>query len=50
MYTLILDEGIVLDAAGIQVALCQSADDPAFVAYIAWVHAGNEPTVIETRG
>jgi hypothetical protein len=50
MYTLILDEGVVLDAAGTQVAPCQSADDPAFTAYVAWVYAGNEPTIIETRG
>lgn len=48
-YTIILDEGVVLDADGVQVAPCQSADDPAFVAYIAWVNAGNEPVTLASR-
>jgi len=49
MYTIVLDEGIVLDANGVQVAPCQSIDDPAFIKYNAWVEAGNQPTVLDTR-
>jgi hypothetical protein len=50
-YTIILDEGVVLrDSDGAQVAPCQSTQDPDFVAYIAWVEAGGEPTILETRG
>jgi len=29
------------------VAPCQSEFDPDFVAYIAWVNAGNQPVIIE---
>jgi hypothetical protein len=50
MYTLIQDEGIVLDTNGVQVAPCQSINEPNFIAYIAWIEAGNTPTIIETRG
>jgi hypothetical protein len=50
MYTLILNEGVVLrDIDGKQVAPCQSAEDPDFVAYNEWVEAGNQPTIIESR-
>lgn len=50
MYTIILDEGVVLRDDGKVVAPCQSADDPAFVAYTEWVESGNEPVVLDTRG
>lgn len=50
MYTLIQDEGIVLDAYGVQVAPCQSVEESNFIDYIAWIEAGNTPTIIETRG
>lgn len=50
MYTLINDEGVVLDDTGKQVAPCQSVTDPDFEAYIAWVAAGNEPIILDTRG
>jgi len=50
MYTLILNEGVVLrDIDEKQVAPCQSAEDPDFVAYNEWVEAGNQPTIIESR-
>ena len=50
MYTIILDEGVVLrDSDGAQIAPCQSNDDPDFVAYIAFVEAGGEPTILDTR-
>ena len=49
-YTIILDEGIVLrDSDGVQVAPCQSVDEPDFIAYNEWVEAGGEPTVLDTR-
>lgn len=50
MYTLIQDEGIVLDASGVQVAPCQSVNDPAFIVYTHWIESGNTPIVLETRG
>lgn len=46
-YTLIVEEGVVLDANGHQVAPCQSELDPAFVAYCLWVAAGNQPTLVQ---
>ena len=50
MYTIILDEGIVIrDADQVVVAPCASAEAPDFLAYIAWVEAGNEPLVLNTR-
>jgi hypothetical protein len=50
MYTIILDEGIVLrDSDGLVVAPCESAENPDFVTYIDWVNAGNEPLVLDTR-
>jgi hypothetical protein len=49
MYTIILDEGIVLDSNNAVVAPCQSADDPKYISYIAWVHAGNTPLELATR-
>ncbi len=51
MYTIVLDEGTVTrDEDGVVVAPCQSADEPDFVAYIAWVEAGNQPLILDTRG
>lgn len=48
MYTIILREGTVIrDSDGVQIAPCESAEDPEFLAYIAWVNAGNEPTLVE---
>ena len=49
-YTIILDEGIVLrDSDGVQIAPCQSDQDPDFLAYNAWIEAGGEPTILDTR-
>lgn len=49
-YLIILDEGAVFrEVDGVQVAPCQSAEDPAFVEYIAWVEAGNSPVEVQTR-
>jgi len=49
-YTIILDEGVVIrDSDGVQVAPCQSVDDPDFVAYEVWVEAGGQPTILDTR-
>lgn len=46
-YTLHIQTGTVTrDFDGFEVAPCQSADDPEFVAYIQWVEAGNEPRVV----
>lgn len=50
MYTIILDEGLVIrDADQKVVAPCESADDADFVAYQNWVSAGNTPLVLDTR-
>lgn len=50
MYTIILDQGIVRrDQDGKVVAPCDSTEDPDFVAYIAWVNAGNQPAIIESE-
>lgn len=50
MYTIILDEGLVIrDLDNKVVAPCESVEDVDFVAYIAWVNAGNEPTIYDTR-
>lgn len=47
-YTLHIQSGSVTrDADGVQVAPCQSADDPEFIAYNAWIEAGNEPRVVD---
>ena len=49
-YTIILDEGVVLrDSDGVQVSPCQSVDDADFIAYNAWIEAGGEPAVLDTR-
>lgn len=49
-YTIILDEGVALrDSDGAQVAPCQSTDDPDFLAYITWVEAGGQPTILDSR-
>jgi hypothetical protein len=50
MYRLIVDEGIVLNEFDVQVAPCQSTDEPNYQAYIAWVEAGNAPEIIDSRG
>jgi hypothetical protein len=48
-YTLKLHYGeVVRDSDGKVVAPCQNADDPDFLAYLAWVEEGNAPTVDET--
>lgn len=50
MYTLILDEGVIVkDSDQSIVSPSQSNQDPEFVAYVNWVTAGNNPTVIPTR-
>lgn len=49
IYTIILDEGVVLDEVGTQVAPCQSVEEQPFKDYLEWVAAGNEPVVLETR-
>ena len=47
-YTLHIQTGTVTrDFDGFEVAPCQSADDPEFIAYIQWVEAGNEPRVVD---
>lgn len=49
-YTIILDEGVVIrDSDGAQVSPCQSERDPDFLAYNAWVEAGGQPTILDTR-
>ncbi len=46
-YTIILSEGTVIrDSDRKVVAPCQSDQDPDFVAYIAWVNAGNQPVLL----
>ena len=49
MYTIILDEGIVLDNDGVVILPCQSIDDPLFIAYNEWIIAGNKPVILDTR-
>ena len=49
-YRLIVDEGVVLDESGVQVAPCQSIEEPSFVAYLQWVEDGNQPEILDTRG
>jgi hypothetical protein len=50
MYTIILDQGTVTrDEDGKVVAPCQSDQDPDFRAYIDWVEAGNQPTILTER-
>jgi len=51
MYTLYLEDGsVVRDADGVIVAPCQSIEEQNFKDYIAWVEAGNEPVLVDTRG
>jgi hypothetical protein len=51
MYTIILDEGIVIRNSDDKVvAPCQSVDDLDFIAYNNWVESGNAPIVLDTRG
>ena len=50
MYTIILDEGIVIrDLDGVVVSPCQSDQDPDFVAYNTWANEGGSPTIYSTR-
>jgi hypothetical protein len=47
MYTIVYEEGNVYrDSDGKIVAPCESATDPDFLEYIAWVNDGNEPRYI----
>ncbi len=49
-YTIILDQGTVRrNSDGKIIAPCQSAEDPDFLAYIAWAENGNEPEVLDTE-
>jgi hypothetical protein len=51
MYKIILDEGIVIrNSDEVIVAPCQSDDDPNYLEYVAWIHAGNEAESVITRG
>lgn len=51
MYTMYLESGsVVRDADGVVVAPCQSPEEQNFKDYIAWVEAGNEPTIVDARG
>lgn len=48
MYTLHIQTGTVTrEADGVEVAPCQSAEDPDFLAYIDWVNQGNEPRIVD---
>jgi len=47
MYTVSISQGTVTRDDGVIVAPCQSVDEPDFVAYIAWVDAGNKPLIVE---
>ena len=50
MYTIILDEGIVIrDSDGVVVAPCQSDQDPDFITYNTWANKGGIPTIYNTR-
>jgi len=49
MYEIRPSEGTVTRISdGKIVAPCQSDQDPDFRAYIDWVKAGNQPTILET--
>lgn len=50
MYTIILDQGTVIrDSDSKVVAPCESELDPDFIAYIEWVNAGNQPTIVQSE-
>lgn len=50
MYTLNLSNGCVTrDSDGAQVAPAQSVDDPAYVEYVTWVGAGNQPNQVQVQ-
>jgi len=50
MYTMILDEGIVIrDSDQKVVSPAESALDPDFIAYNEWAQASNTPTIYSTR-
>jgi len=38
---------VIRDSDQYQVAPCQSVNDPDYVAYIAWINAGNAPVVVD---
>lgn len=49
MYTIILDQGTVIrNSDGKIISPCESELDPDFIAYIEWVNAGNQPTILDT--
>ena len=46
-YKIILSTGeVIRDSDLVVVAPCQSTEDPDYVAYIAWINAGNTPTEV----
>lgn len=50
MYTLDVTTGLVTrDTDGVVVAPAQSADEPNYVAYAAWVAQGNAPTTVASE-
>jgi hypothetical protein len=49
MYSVILDKGAVVRMSDKRViAPCESEQDPDFLAYIAWVNAGNKPKIYDS--
>lgn len=50
MYSIILDQGIVFrNSDKVVIAPCESPEHPDFVAYIAWINAGNRPTIWDSK-
>lgn len=48
MYTIKLSTcEVIRESDGKVIAPCQSAEDPDWLAYIAWVEAGNVPNEVE---
>ena len=48
-YTIYLDQGQAVRDSDLKVvAPCHSSEDPDFLAYIAWINAGNQPTIIQS--
>lgn len=48
MYTIKLSTcEVIRESDGKVIAPCQSADDPDWLTYIAWVEAGNIPNEVE---
>lgn len=47
-YTLHIQTGTVTrDLDGLEVAPCQSATDPDYIAYVRWVEDGNDPRIVD---